>query len=181
MSLTGVRAASVTDSSGSLPHRIRVLIVDEHAAVRRALAAFLAAFDDLCLAGQAASGAEAMHLCASSEADVVLLDVTPPDMTGAAAIRGILECCPSCRVIATCTFQEEDLVPEALSAGAAGYLLKNVSAEELASTIRAAYAASSPDAHTCSHEQKNRGGQGTRCSQSALRTASGGSHPWRTT
>ena len=154
LSLTTERVASVTDSDGFLPHCIRVLIVDEHAAVRHALCTFLAAFDDLVLAGEVANGEEAIRLCACTHPDIVLLDVTLPDMTGAAATRAILERCPATRVIGTCTFQEADSIPEALSAGAVSCLLKNVSAEELASTIRAASVARSPDGHPSQEQGK---------------------------
>jgi len=140
LSPTEERAAYVTDSGRSLPHRIRVLIVDDHAAVRQAVATVVAAFPDLELAGQAPSAEEAVRLCESTRPDVILLDVTLPDVDGAAAMRAILERYPASRVIATCTFQEEELIPEALNAGAAGSLLKNVSADELASAIRATYA-----------------------------------------
>jgi DNA-binding NarL/FixJ family response regulator len=120
------------------------LVVDEHAAVRHALATFLSAVDSLVLAGQVANGKDAIRLCASTRPDIVLLDVTLPDMTGAAATSAILKRWPSCRVIGTCTFQEEALIPGVLCAGAAGYLLKNVSADELTAAIHAAYAARQP-------------------------------------
>jgi NarL family two-component system response regulator LiaR len=118
----------------------------------------LTAFDDLVLAGQATNGEEAICLCACTQPDVVLLDVTLPDMTGAAAIRTILERCPASRVIATCTFQEEKLIPEALRAGAVGYLLKNVSADQLVSAIRAAHATPSADVYTSAHAQSSEQG-----------------------
>lgn len=119
---------------------IQVLVVDEHAAVRRALATCVAAYDDLCLSGQAASGEEAIRLCGCIHPDVILLDLTLPDMTGAATVKAIREVSPRVPVIVLCTFQEEGLVGEALRAGAVGYLLKNVSAEQLARAIRSAYA-----------------------------------------
>ena len=115
--------------------------MDEHAGVRRAIATFLGAVDGLELAGQAANGAEAIRLCAGCQPDVVLMDVTLPDMTGAQATHAIRQNWPSIQVIAMSTFQEEDQVAEVLLAGATSYLLKNVSAGELASAIRQAYAA----------------------------------------
>jgi two-component system, NarL family, response regulator LiaR len=144
--MTGVKAAPVTDGDEWLSRRIRVLVVDENAAVRHALSTFLAAFDDLVLAGQAANGKEATRLCACTHPDIVLLDATLPDMSGAAATRAILERSPCCRVIGICTFQEEALIPEVLGAGAVGYLLKNVSADELANAIRTAHAGHGPSA-----------------------------------
>ena len=98
--------------------RIRVLIVDDHAMVRSGLAAFLEAYDDLELVGEAASGAEAVQLCAELRPDVVLMDMVMPGMDGAAATRAVLERCPEVRVIALTSFPEEDLVPRALKAGA---------------------------------------------------------------
>ena len=128
-------------SDKTVGQRIRVLIVDEHAGVRRAIATFLGAVDDLELAGEAATGEEAVRLCAGCQPDVVLMDVTLPDMTGAAATQAIRQNWPSIQVIAMSTFQEENQVAEVLLAGATSYLLKNVSAGELAGAIRAAHAA----------------------------------------
>ena len=119
---------------------IRVLIVDDHAVVRSGLAAFLLAFDDLVLAGEASSGAEAVRLCSQLQPDVVLMDLMMPEMDGATATRAIRQTCPQIQVVALTSFPEEKLVQDALAAGAIGYLLKNVSADELAKAIRAAHA-----------------------------------------
>ena len=118
---------------------IRVMIVDDHAVVRSGLAAFLMVFDDLELAGQAGSGEEALRLCAQLQPDVVLMDLVMPKMDGASATRALRERYPEVQVIALTSFKEEELVQGVLQAGAISYLLKNVSAEELASAIRAAY------------------------------------------
>jgi NarL family two-component system response regulator LiaR len=123
--------------------RIRVLIVDDHAVVRSGLGAFLLAFDDLELVGQAASGPEAIGMCEEIQPDVVLMDLVMPEMDGAAATERIRETCPDVQVIALTSFPEEDLVQTALQAGAISYLLKNVSADELANAIRAAHAGKS--------------------------------------
>ncbi len=120
--------------------RIRVLIVDDHAVVRSGLASFLLAFDDLELAGEAASGEAAVALCQQGGVDVVLMDLVMPGMDGAQATAAIRQRCPQVQVIALTSFKEDDLVQRALQAGAIGYLLKNVSAEELARAIRAAKA-----------------------------------------
>ncbi|MBI2954186.1 MAG: response regulator transcription factor [Chloroflexi bacterium] len=117
---------------------IRVLIVDDHAVVRSGLSAFLMAFEDLELVGEAASGAEALRLCAERRPDVVLMDLVMPEMDGAAATRAIRQAFPSAQVIALTSFKEEGLVQAALQAGAIGYLLKNVSADELAGAIKSA-------------------------------------------
>lgn len=121
-------------------NRIRVMIVDDHAVVRSGLAAFLLAYDDLELVGEAASGAEAVRVCAKVAPDVVLMDVVMPEMDGATTTRAIRQACSQVQVIALTSFKEQDLVQAALQAGAIGYLLKNVSGDELASAIRAAKA-----------------------------------------
>jgi NarL family two-component system response regulator LiaR len=119
---------------------IRVMIVDDHAIVRSGLSTFLMACDDMTLAGEAASGEQAVALCAQARPDVVLMDLVMAGMDGATATRLIREQHPAVQVIALTSFKEQDLVQNALRAGAIGYLLKDVSAEELANAIRAAYA-----------------------------------------
>jgi len=120
--------------------RIRVLLVDDHAVVRSGLGAFLLAFDDLELVGEASGGEEAVRLCPQVRPDVVLMDLVMPGMDGAAATRAIRQRCPHIQVIALTSFKEKELVQGALEAGAIGYLIKNISADELADAIRAAYA-----------------------------------------
>jgi two-component system, NarL family, response regulator LiaR len=119
---------------------IRVLLVDDHTMVRRGLAIFLQVFDDLELAGEAGSGNEAVELCARLVPDVVLMDMVMPDMDGATATRLIRQRFPTVQVIALTSYKEEELIQNALQAGAISYLLKDVSAEELAHAIRAAHA-----------------------------------------
>ena len=104
------------------------------------LATFLKVFDDLELAGEAASGQAAVQLCAQLQPDVVLMDMVMPDMDGATATRLIRKQSPLIQVIALTSFKEEILVQSALQAGAIGYLLKDVSVDELAQAIRAAHA-----------------------------------------
>ena len=120
--------------------QIRVMLVDDHAVVRSGLGAFLLAFDDLELVAEADGGEEAVRLCEEARPDVVLMDLVMPGMDGAAATKAIREKCPHIQVIALTSFKEEELVEGALQAGAIGYLLKNVSADELADAIRAAHA-----------------------------------------
>jgi NarL family two-component system response regulator LiaR len=120
--------------------RIRVMLVDDHAVVRSGLAAFLMAFDDLELVGEAGDGAEAVAMCARVKPDVVLMDLVMPEMDGATATRAIRTAHPDIQVIVLTSFKEDDLVQGALQAGAIGYLLKNISTSELADAIRAAYA-----------------------------------------
>jgi two-component system, NarL family, response regulator LiaR len=119
---------------------IRVMLVDDHTMVRRGLATFLKAFDDLELAGEAENGQAAIQLCAKLLPDVVLMDMVMPNMNGVTATRTIRQQFPSVQVIALTSFKEEQLVKSALEAGAIGYLLKDVSADELVRAIRSAHA-----------------------------------------
>jgi NarL family two-component system response regulator LiaR len=121
-------------------HTIRVMLVDDHAMVRKGLAAFLKSKTDLDLVGEANNGQEALEVCDQVQPDVILMDLVMPKMDGAAATRAIRERWPHVQVIALTSFQEKELVQGALKAGAISYLLKNVSADELAKAIRAAYA-----------------------------------------
>ncbi len=122
------------------PERIRIVLVDDHAVVRSGLAAFLLAYDDLQLVGEAADGSEALELCGRVQPDVVLMDLVMPEMDGATATRLIRERYPRIKVIALTSFKENDLVQGVLAAGAIGYLLKNVSTDDLAGAIRSAHA-----------------------------------------
>jgi len=119
---------------------IKVMIVDDHAVVRSGLSAFLLAFDDLDHVGDATGGAEAVSKCMSLRPDVVLMDLVMPEVDGAEATRRIKGACPEVQVIALTSYKEDDLVQGALKAGAISYLLKNVTADELADAIRGAHA-----------------------------------------
>lgn len=122
---------------------IRVMLVDDHDMVRRGLATFLLAKPDLELVGEAADGLEALKVCAEVEPDVILMDLLMPGMDGAETTRAIRQRWPETQVIALTSFQEKQLIRDALEAGAIGYLLKNVTVEELAAAIRSAYAGQS--------------------------------------
>lgn len=119
---------------------IRVMVVDDQPVVRSGLAAFLESFDDLQMVAEAGDGARAVRLCARYQPDVVLMDLAMPVMDGAEATRQIRKHYPHIQVLALTSFKEDDLVQRVLQAGAIGYLLKHVEAEDLASAIRAAYA-----------------------------------------
>jgi NarL family two-component system response regulator LiaR len=117
--------------------------------VRRGLVTFLKVYDDLQLAGEADSGEAAIQLCAEVLPDVILMDMVLPHMDGAAATHAIRQQFPQVQVIALTSFKEGTLIKHALEAGAIGYLLKDVSADELARAIRAAHSGRStlsPDA-----------------------------------
>ena len=119
---------------------IRVMLVDDHTMVRRGLATFLMVYDDLVLAGEAGSGEAALKLCSQVSPDVILMDLMMPDMDGVTATRLIRQQFPEVQVVVLTSFKEEQMVQHALQAGAIGYLLKDVSADELARAIRAAHA-----------------------------------------
>ena len=118
---------------------IRVLVVDDHKVVRGGLKAFLLSFDDLELVGEAKNGHEALLKCAEVKPDVVLMDLVMPEMDGPTATRAIRNAYPTIQVIALTSFPEEELVEQALQAGAISYLLKTVEPDELADAIRAAF------------------------------------------
>lgn len=116
------------------------MIVDDHAMVRTGLATFLEVSDGLDLVGQATSGQEAIELCERFQPDVILMDLVMPKMDGVTATRIIRERWPQVQVIALTSFQEKELVQDALEAGAISYLLKNVSMADLTEAVRAAHA-----------------------------------------
>jgi two-component system, NarL family, response regulator LiaR len=117
---------------------IKLMIVDDHKVVRSGLSAFLQVYDDFELVGEASNGKEAIDVCSMSMPDVILMDLVMPEMDGAAATRVIREKYPQVQVIVLTSFKEENLIENALQAGAIGFLLKNVSADELAAAIRSA-------------------------------------------
>jgi len=134
----------ITDHTSRIPNQgsnpIRVMIVDDHGMVRRGLMAYLRNETDLELIGEARDGQEAVEMCVEARPDVILMDLVMPALGGAAATRIIRQRWHQVQVIALTSFQEKELVQDALQAGAIGYLLKNVSGEDLAAAIRAAYA-----------------------------------------
>ena len=117
---------------------IRVMVVDDHPLVRAGLSAFLNAYDDLELVGEASSGAETLRLCNISEPDVILMDLLMPDMDGIQTIQEVHREHPKIQIIALTSYGQEELVKKALQAGVISYLFKNISASELAEAIRAA-------------------------------------------
>jgi NarL family two-component system response regulator LiaR len=116
------------------------MIVDDHAMVRKGLAAFLKVKPDLELVGEASDGEAALLECERCHPDVVLMDLMMPRIDGISATRTLRTRCPDIQIIALTSFQDKDLVQGALQAGAISYLLKNVSGDDLADAVRAAYA-----------------------------------------
>jgi NarL family two-component system response regulator LiaR len=119
---------------------IRVLLVDDHMVVRSGLSTVLSVYDDLKLVGEAGDGEEAIKLCEQLQPDVILMDLLMPKMDGVTAIKAIKARWPQIQIIALTSFKEKEYVEGALKAGANGYLLKDVSAEELVNAIRRATA-----------------------------------------
>ncbi|MPM91491.1 Response regulator protein VraR [bioreactor metagenome] len=115
---------------------IRVMVVDDHAVVRSGLNAFLSSYDDLQMAGTAKSGEEAVQLCEEIKPDVVLMDLIMPGMDGVAATKAIRKLLPKTQVIILTSFKEDTMIQKAIQAGAIGYLLKDVQADEIAEAIR---------------------------------------------
>jgi NarL family two-component system response regulator LiaR len=117
---------------------IRVLLVDDHAIVRKGLAVMLSGYDEFELAGEARDGEEAVLKYRRTKPDVVLMDLMMPRMDGVSAIRAIRERDSNAKIIVLTSFDSDNLVQSALQAGATSYLLKNATADELAIAIHAA-------------------------------------------
>ena len=120
--------------------RIRVLLVDDHAVVRRGLRGFFDLLDDIVVVGEAEDGAVAIAEAKRLHPDVVLMDLLMPRTDGLTAIAAIKQAQPDVEVVAVTSFIEEEKVTAALEAGASGYLLKDADAEEVAAGVRAAHA-----------------------------------------
>ena len=121
-----------------MTNNIRVMLVDDHAVVRSGLTAFLSAYPDLELVGEAENGQQAVQRAAALQPDVILMDLIMPVMDGVAATQVIKRQYPHIQIVVLTSFQEDELVQNALRAGAVGYLMKNVTARELVTAIRAA-------------------------------------------
>lgn len=119
--------------------RISVLIVDDHRIVRQGLRTYLDLLDDIEVVGEAANGAEAVAQVKQYRPNIVLMDLVMPEMDGIEATRQIGDISTSTKVIVLTSFTEDEKVFPAIKAGAAGYLLKDVSPSELASAIRAVH------------------------------------------
>jgi len=123
---------------------IRVLIADDHGLVRAGLEQLLANTDDLEIAGMASGGLEAVQLATQGNVDVILMDLSMPDLDGIAATRQVLEQAPGVQVVVLTSFSDRDRILDALDAGAVGYLLKDAEPDELLRGIRAAARGESP-------------------------------------
>ncbi|MBV7337461.1 response regulator transcription factor [Chloroflexi bacterium TSY] len=115
---------------------IRLLIVDDHAIVRRGMKALLTEIDGIVVVGEADDGAEAMTQATALEPDVILMDLVMPEVDGIEAIRQISASHPDIAILALTSFASDDKVFPAIKAGALGYMLKNADLEELVAAIR---------------------------------------------
>ncbi len=120
--------------------KIRVIVVDDHPVVRFGIAAIVGTQPDMAVAGEASSGEEACALAASTPADVVLMDLRLPAMSGVEAIAALRKISPKLRFIVLTTYDGDEDVFRALEAGAHAYLLKAMSHVELANAIRKVHA-----------------------------------------
>lgn len=119
---------------------IRVLLVDDHAMVRRGMRDFLGLHDDIEVVGEAGDGAEAVERALVLEPDIVVMDLMMPGLDGIEATNRIKAARPDIEIVALTSFIEEARVVAAIEAGASGFLLKDAEADELAAAIRAAAA-----------------------------------------
>ena len=122
---------------------IRVLIAEDQQLVRRAFSTMLSIEPDIKIVAQAADGAEAIQLARQWRPDIVLMDLQMPRVGGIGAMKRILEDVPDARIIVLTTFDTDELVFEAISAGAHAYLLKDSNEAEILETIRAVHAGQS--------------------------------------
>lgn len=117
---------------------IRIMIVDDHPYVRRALRVFLEEWDEVELAGEATDGKEALALAGQVHPDVILMDLVMPVMDGVTATRLIKEKFPAIQVVILTSAIDYELIEKALEAGATSYMIKNVTLDTIIATIRAA-------------------------------------------
>ncbi|WP_308492101.1 response regulator transcription factor [Microbacterium terrisoli] len=124
-----------------MPDRIRVLLVDDHAMMRAGFRLILESEDDIVVVGEASTGVEAVVTARDLRPDVICMDVQMPDMDGLEATRSIVsDADVSAAVLIVTTFDRDDYLFAALSAGAAGFLLKNAGPEVLVRAVRVAAA-----------------------------------------
>ncbi len=117
--------------------RTRILLADDHAVVRHGFRRILDAQEDMEVVGEVSNGREAVEQCAATQPDVVIMDVTMPELNGIEATRRIADQVPRTRILALSMHRDSVYVREILRAGARGYLLKDSSEADLVSAVRA--------------------------------------------
>ena len=123
---------------------IRVVIADDHSIMRDGLQRLLEGAGGIAVVGLAADGGEAVDQALAQHADVVLMDLSMPDVDGIAATRRIVSSAPDTAVVVLTSFSERERVIDAIDAGAVGYLLKDSNPDEIVRGVRAAAAGESP-------------------------------------
>jgi NarL family two-component system response regulator LiaR len=146
---------------------IRLLLVDDHKLVREGLKIYLATEPDIQVVGEAADGAEAARLAEALKPDVILMDLVMPGVDGIEGTRRCLQVCPAAKVVVLTSMPDDERVVPAIRAGALSYLLKDVSAEELAAAVRRA-AAGQPTLHPIASTRMMQELTGTSRRRSAL-------------
>ena len=126
----------MNDRSLAEKRKIRILIADDHAVVRSGLRSILESEDDIDVVGEAADGHQALEFAQELLPDVILMDINMGDWDGVTATRRVRNSVPSCRVIVLTNYDEDNLVFSSIRAGASGYLLKEVSGNQLTNAIR---------------------------------------------
>lgn len=121
------------------PNKIRILIIDDHDMVRKALTILLQSFDDMEVVADTDNGQMGVTLCRKYQPDVVLMDIMMPGINGITATRLIHENWPQIQIVALTSSAEESTVHDVLEAGAMSYILKNGSIDEVAEAVRSAY------------------------------------------
>jgi DNA-binding NarL/FixJ family response regulator len=127
------------EQAKAIEDRIRVLVVDDHALFRRGLQMVLEGEEDIEVVGEAGDGAEAIQKAEDTAPDVVLMDVRMPKRSGIEATRVIKDTIPSAKILMLTISDEEADLYEAIKAGASGYLLKEISIDEVAGAVRQVY------------------------------------------
>ena len=117
--------------------RVRVLLVDDDDLMRAGVRSVLSSDDTIEVAGEAGDGGEALGRVRETQPDIVLMDIRMPGVDGISATREVLAGSPDVKVVVLTTFEDDDYIFDALSAGASGFLLKRTKPEELISAIHA--------------------------------------------
>ena len=119
------------------PKKLRILLADDHAVVRQGFSRILASHSDMEVIGEAGNGREAIELAEELKPDVVVMDVSMPELNGIEATRRLMKASPRIRVLALSMHKDSVYVREILRAGAQGYLLKDASDDDLLTAVRA--------------------------------------------
>lgn len=123
---------------------ITVMVVDDHAVVRHGLEQLLGSAEDITVVGTAGDGAEALERAGELSPDVILMDLSMPEVDGIEATRRLTVACPEGRVVVLTSFADQPRILAALDAGASGYILKDAAPDELIAAVRAAASGGAP-------------------------------------